>query len=1173
MADEPTRTLPPNGSAADRPVLDATRDEHDPTADPSDTPATSAKPDGPPGYELLELVGSGGMGIVYRAKEIALDRDVAVKLLQDRYPADSPAARRFIGEARITGQLQHPAIPPVHHVSALPDGRPFLVMKLIKGDTLDDSLAKEPTNRARFVAVFAQVCQALAYAHERKVIHRDLKPSNVMVGAFGEVQVMDWGVAKVLTGLERECTAPTEVDDERTAIHAMRDGELITQAGSVLGTPAYMAPEQAQGAVEEIDERSDVFGLGAVLCTILTGKPPYSGAGADSVRLKAIRGETADALARLDACGADPELVALAKRCLAREREARPRDAGEVAAAVTAHLAAAEERARKAELDRVRTEEERKRRRVQLTLAAAVLGLVALASVGTVVAFLWQRAEGAKEAAESARGDAEIARDLTEQARAAEADAKGRVQGLLELESRLRGNLETALKAEQTAKSNEENLKEKLARQEYARTVDLAHREWRDNNVTRARELLASCREDFRGWEWHYVHRLCHGDRVTMPGWETLNPSVFFTPDGDRVLIGGGLEAVVRDVRTGRVLQKFNVRGKDKAVALSPDGKKIAATGAENTVVISELEGGKKLQTLVGPPGSPFALAFNQDGSRIAVGYQDGPIKIWDSKTGRELVTLDHKGGSVWSLAFNRDGSRLVTAYYSGLDADVWDTTTGKLAMKLIGHGYSPTASYIGNLPLPEPLGGRPFTAGAWMREAAYSPDGSRLVTAGGDGTARIWDATTGKEILTLRNPRGVATAAFSPDGTRVVTGGSDGVVKVWDVKPRPPVKPFDRDTIRIPLVQRTQPGDELATFNGHVGPVLAAAFSPDGSRLVTLGDDHTVRVWDAAGVEVRTPKGNATYVHWATFSPDGSRLITTTWDKAVSVWDVETGDPVRSISELRGPEAWWYTTPPVSNRDGSAVVVGRSDHKAVVLDLKTGKTLLTLDVPKTRDISAVAWSPDGTRLATGGEEETQVWDARTGKTLLILEGLARSVEWNRDGSRILTASDGGRVKLWDAKSGKNLLTIETRQDIGLLVFPPSGFPDLTASFSPDGSRILTAGAEGAAKIWDASTGKELLTLKGHTAAIGQASWNPTGDRIVTGSADTTAKIWDATTGAELLTLRKHTGWVYSAAWSPGGTRIVTTSRDGQVLIWESTPVNREFLPRDAPPPREVKRP
>jgi serine/threonine protein kinase/tetratricopeptide (TPR) repeat protein len=372
----------------------------------------STPPGSPPGYELLDEIGRGGMGVVYRARDAALDRDVAVKLLSDRYPADSPATQRFLSEARISGQLQHPGIPAVHQVGTLADGRPFLAMKLIKGSTLEailkqlwDGLEIRPTprtdpaaERGRLLAIFEAVCQAVGYAHAHRVIHRDLKPANVMVGAFGEIQVMDWGLAKVLG----EPTPPTAVAQAAaetqawTEVSPTPEGGAHTQAGSLVGTPAFIAPEQAVGEIERVNERSDVFGLGAVLAVLLTGKPPYVGDTFESVRVKAVRGKLEDCFARLDASGAEPELVALCKRCLAFEPADRPADAGAVAAAVAGLRAAADERARWAELERVRVEgeqatararsaERRKRRRLVIG-AAAVLALAMVSGLTAVLA-------------------------------------------------------------------------------------------------------------------------------------------------------------------------------------------------------------------------------------------------------------------------------------------------------------------------------------------------------------------------------------------------------------------------------------------------------------------------------------------------------------------------------------------------------------------------------------------------------------------------------------------------------------------------------------------------------------------------------------------------------------------------------------------------------------------
>jgi tRNA A-37 threonylcarbamoyl transferase component Bud32/tetratricopeptide (TPR) repeat protein len=356
------------------------------TADREGDRAPDAAPlTAPMGYELGSLIGEGGMGVVYRARELAINRDVAVKFLQSRFAPESAIGRRFAEEARITGQLQHPGIPPVHQVGTLPDGRPFLVMKLIKGDTLAELLEKrgDPgAERGRYLAIFEQTAQAVGYAHAHLVIHRDLKPANVMVGSFGEVQVMDWGLAKVLDP-GRPAEAASDEAARGTEIRSLREGVETTQAGSLLGTPAFMPPEQAIGAVDQITERSDVFGLGAILCVILTGQPPFVAESAESTRRMAARAKLDEAFARLDGCAAEPELIHLTKRCLAAEPGDRPRDAGEVAGAITALRADAELRARQAELERARAEvrsaEERKRRRVQRALALTVLTLFAVA--------------------------------------------------------------------------------------------------------------------------------------------------------------------------------------------------------------------------------------------------------------------------------------------------------------------------------------------------------------------------------------------------------------------------------------------------------------------------------------------------------------------------------------------------------------------------------------------------------------------------------------------------------------------------------------------------------------------------------------------------------------------------------------------------------------------------
>jgi serine/threonine-protein kinase len=392
--------------------------------------------------QVLGEIARGGMGAVFKGRDPALGRDLAVKVLLETHRGRTELVQRFVEEAQIAGQLQHPGVVPVYELGQFPDRRPYFTMKLVKGQTLAALLAarKDPAEeRSRFVGIFGQVCQTLAYAHARGVIHRDLKPANVMVGSFGEVQVMDWGLAKVLRKGGAADKQMTQAQQTVSVIQTRRsagspDVGSHTQAGSAMGTPGYLAPEQARGDTGLVDERADVFGLGAILCEILTGQPPFTGRNAEAMH-KAQAAQLDDALRRLEGCGADTELVGLARRCLAAEPWDRPRDSGAVVAAVMAYQNSVAERLRQAELARAaeaaRAEEarataaaERKARRRTRALAVAVLALLA-AGAG---AGLWvqrqvgerrRQVESALDRAEALRQQAHWAeaRAVLEQAR------------------------------------------------------------------------------------------------------------------------------------------------------------------------------------------------------------------------------------------------------------------------------------------------------------------------------------------------------------------------------------------------------------------------------------------------------------------------------------------------------------------------------------------------------------------------------------------------------------------------------------------------------------------------------------------------------------------------------------------------------------------------------------
>jgi serine/threonine-protein kinase len=485
------------------------------------TLCAAAAPDGVGRYRIFGEIAHGGMGAIFKGQDLDLGRDLAFKVLLDKHQDNPAIVQRFVEEAQIGGQLQHPGIVPVHELGRFADGRLYFTMKLVQGRTLAALLKerRDPSqDRSRFLTICEQVCQTLAYAHSRKVVHRDLKPQNIMVGAFGEVQVMDWGLAKVLSGEGAEVSRPPELSPTGPeTVRTVRTAttEAASASGSVLGTYEYMAPEQARGEVDRLDERCDVFALGGILCEVLTGRPPYVGESRSAVHERAIAADLGDALARLQTCGADPELLALARDCLAVAPQDRPRNAGAVADRLAAYLASVQERLRGAELAaaaaQARAEQEHKARlaesrarRLTLALATAVLVVVLLGGGGW-----WYLASSRAErqaATEQATDEAlREATRLLEQARAAppgdrahwtEAVAAARrAEGLLaggEGSTRLRRRVE-ALLAEL---EQEERDRRMVARLEEIR---LAQTEVKDGqfNMTRADPDYAAAFKDY----------------------------------------------------------------------------------------------------------------------------------------------------------------------------------------------------------------------------------------------------------------------------------------------------------------------------------------------------------------------------------------------------------------------------------------------------------------------------------------------------------------------------------------------------------------------------------------------------------------------------------------------------------------------------------------------------
>jgi WD40 repeat protein len=451
------------------------------------------------------------------------------------------------------------------------------------------------------------------------------------------------------------------------------------------------------------------------------------------------------------------------------------------------------------------------------------------------------------------------------------------------------------------------------------------------------------------------------------------------------------------------------------------------------------------------------------------------------------------------------------------------------------------------------------------LSSAAFSPDGTRIVTFSYDRAARIWDVATGKEIAFLRANGGFVRGAFSPDGTRIAAASWDRTAGVWDAAT----------------------GEEIAVLRGHEEDVRSASFSPDGRRIVTASDDETARVWDAAtGKEILSLSGHEGGALSAAFSPDGTGVITVSrWggadNKFARVWDAATG---KEIVVLRGQDAIVFSA--AFSPDGTRIVTTSGDEIAGVWDAATGRETATLRGHENK-VRSAAFSPDGGRIVTASEDRTaRIWDEATGKEIVVLRGHGAQVQtaaFSLDGRRIVTASDDKTARVWDAATGKEIAALRGHEaEVLSAVFSSDGTRALTtsedmtvrvwdtatgreiaalrgqarvvsnATFSPDGTRIVTPSDDKTARVWDAATGKEIAGLDGHGDEVYDAAFSPDGTRIVTASADTTARVWEAGTGKEIVVLRGHEAIVSSASFSPDGTRIVTASADKTARVWDA---------------------